>query len=235
MESTVNSTASADILQRHHHSPQEIYGLTANTMARKALTPIVITAGNAAWGTELQIHNGTVIASGDATKLFDLNMAYITAVDTPVRITILEWYYGSTGTPVDTVVITDATDLFTKIGHGLSNGDQVMVSNIVTTTGINTYTAYYVVGVAGTSFQLSLTLGGAEAVVVGGGNGTCSVAKITKTLLTEHLATLAATDGDANPLEIRAPRVPANSKLWCRGISAGGTNVVSFFHGVHIY
>jgi hypothetical protein len=234
MDSLTKSSASADTLQRHHHSPQEIYGLTANTMARKSLSPIVVTAGNAAWGTELQLHDGTVIASGNASVLFDLNICYITNIGTPVRPTILEWYYGSVGTAIDSVVITDATDLFTKVGHGLSDGNQVMVSNLVTSTGINTYTAYYVVGVAGTSFKLSLTSGG-DAVVVGGGNGTCSLSKITKTLLTEHLVSLSATDGDANPLEIRATRIPANSRLWCRGIASGGTNAVSFYHGLHIY
>ena len=84
--------------------------------------------------------------------------------------------FSTDGVPITNVVITDIGDTFTKAGHGLVNGDKVMLSSIVTTTGIDTYTTYYVVNVAGNVFQLSLTSGGA-VVTVAGGDGTCTVAK----------------------------------------------------------
>ncbi len=74
------------------------------------------------------------------------------------------------------VILTDATDLFSKSGHGLVNNDIVVVSSIITTTGLSTTIAYYVINVSGDDFQVSLTPGGA-AVVLSGGNGSCSIRK----------------------------------------------------------
>lgn len=79
-------------------------------------------------------------------------------------------------TVVTGVVLTDATDLFTKAGHGLVNNDRVRLSSIVTTTGINAVTAYYVINVSGDDFQISTSQGGAAVVLTG--NGSCSIQKV---------------------------------------------------------
>lgn len=84
---------------------------------------------------------------------------------------------------ITNVTLTDATDLFTKIDHGLVNNDIIAVSSIVTTTGLSTTTGYYIINVSGNNFQVSLTSGGAP-VVLGGGNGSCSVRKATVIVLT---------------------------------------------------
>ncbi len=65
----------------------------------------------------------------------------------------------------------------TKVAHGLSNGDRVVLFNIVTTTGISNDIMYFVVNKTNDTFQLSLTLGGA-VVLMDTGDGTCNYMKI---------------------------------------------------------
>lgn len=81
------------------------------------------------------------------------------------------------------VVLTDLTDLFTKAGHGLVNGNIIAISSIVTTTGLNTAIGYYVINVSGDNFQVSLINGGSP-VSLGGGDGSCSIRKATVITLT---------------------------------------------------
>ena len=217
----------------HFHSPMQIFGLTANTMARKAVTPIVITGGSDAWGTELEIHNGTVIEGGSSTKQFDLSKILVTAVGTANRVTMIEMYNNALGTASSSVTLTDAGDLFTLAGHGLSNGFKIMLSSIVSTTGINIYTVYYVVGVSGNNFQVALTLGGAAVAITT--NGTCVFKVVTATLIAETMVSRIATAADGYSQEIQMDRQPCNSRISCRAYSAGGTNAVSFFATLHTY
>ena len=220
-------------IETHLHSAQQIYGLTANTMARKALTPIIITGGSDAWGTELELHNGTVIESGSATKYFDSNKIFVTAVGTPNRVTMLEFYNNALATAVTDVALTDEGDLFTKVGHGRTNGDKLMLSSIVDTTGINIYTVYYVVGVIDNDFQVSLTLGGGAVAITT--NGTCSFQVVTPTLITEDVVSKTAVNSDAMEKAIPMERQLCNSRISCRAKAAGGVNAVSFFIGLHTY
>jgi hypothetical protein len=53
-----------------------------------------------------------------------------------------------------------ATDTFTKVGHGLSNGDLVVLRSLVGGAGLREEYPYFVIGVAGNDFQLSETPGG---------------------------------------------------------------------------
>lgn len=48
-----------------------------------------------------------------------------------------------------------STDLLTKVGHGLSNGDLVVLRNLTGGSGLFNEIPYRVVGVAGNDFQLS--------------------------------------------------------------------------------
>ncbi|KKL92040.1 hypothetical protein LCGC14_1888690, partial [marine sediment metagenome] len=59
---------------------------------------------------------------------------------------------------IDTV--TNASNKFTESSHGLSNGERIMLGGTTAPTGLNFYTMYFVVGVAGNDFQVSLTSGG---------------------------------------------------------------------------
>jgi len=53
-----------------------------------------------------------------------------------------------------------STDIFTKVGHGLANGDLVVLRSLTGGAGLVTEFAYYVVGVSGDTFQLSQVSGG---------------------------------------------------------------------------
>ena len=81
-------------------------------------------------------------------------------------------YYKNDDSLVATVVTTGTTDLFTKVGHGLTDGDTIVLSSIVTTTGIFITKVYYIVSVAGNDFQVSLTSGGSAVTLTS--DGTCS-------------------------------------------------------------
>jgi len=70
---------------------------------------------------------------------------------------------------IATVTGAASTDLFTKVGHGLSNGDLVILTEMSGGTGLKAGDAdnaddaalpYYVVGVAGNDFQVSRVSGG---------------------------------------------------------------------------
>jgi len=53
-----------------------------------------------------------------------------------------------------------STDLLTKVSHGLSNGDLVVLRSLTGGAGLVQEYPYYVVGVAGNDFQLSQLSGG---------------------------------------------------------------------------
>ncbi len=67
---------------------------------------------------------------------------------------------------------TDAGDLVTAASHGLSNGWVVVFQTIVTTTGISTFTRYYVVAATSTTFQVAATVGGSAVALTTNGTGT---------------------------------------------------------------
>jgi len=58
------------------------------------------------------------------------------------------------------VSLTDSTDMVTWSWVNVVNGDIVWFSGITTTTGITTFTPYYVINQSESNFQLSLTEGG---------------------------------------------------------------------------
>ena len=73
------------------------------------------------------------------------------------------------------VTFQDSGDTVTLASHGLSNGTKVSFWSITSTTGISTYTTYYVVNTATNTFQLSLTSGGAALPLSTDGSGSMLV------------------------------------------------------------
>jgi hypothetical protein len=219
----------------HFHSSLQIYGQAASSseMVRKSTTPIVVTGGNGVFGTELEVHDGTVIQGGAAGQFFDMNTMFVTAVGTTNRVTILEFYANASAAGI-AATTQAAGDTLTKAGHGLANGTRIQLDTIVTSTGINFYTIYYVVSTAANTFQLSLTLGGG-AVDIATGDGTCNYHVITQTLITETIVSRAAATIDSLPIPMQMPRQPCNTRVSCRANANGGTNAISFFLGLHAY
>jgi hypothetical protein len=229
------SLHSADILQRHHHSAQQVYGMLVSYMSLNTPVKFTVVGGNNAFGTELMITGGTTIESGDSSKYFDLNMIYVVSVSTANKLSVVEFLYGTAGTEITSVVTTDVGDTFTKVDHGLVNGDKIIITNLTTTTGVVANIVYYVVNMAGNVFQLSLTLGGA-AVLLAGGNGTCSFKKISSSTLTSVMVSCAATNSDSIPTPMNALRIPCNSYVFVRAKSETGETIsIGFLLGLHTY
>lgn len=70
------------------------------------------------------------------------------------------------------VTFTDATELVTSAGHGLSNGDGIILETLVSTTGITTGSFYFVVNATTDTFQISTSYGGAITSFTTNGSGT---------------------------------------------------------------
>jgi len=222
-------------LDGHAHSPMQCYGKASDTMSRGAVDQFQLTAGADAYGTELQVHNGTVIESGSATKYFDFNTLFVVAVGTANRATFIEFYYGTQNTGV--VCTSDkGTDKITKATHGLSNGTKLMFSPTANLpAGINSYTVYYIINKADNDFEVSLTSGGAKVDITGDAGGAINYHTLNQTLLTEIYISMAATNADSVPYVFQSPRVTCNNRLWMRGKAKTGTNTVDMFFGLHTY
>jgi len=104
-----------------------------------------------------------------------------------------------TKTGADQAAVEDATsctaasgtDLFTAVGHGLSNDDRVVIGGTAVPTGIDVSRVYFVVGVVGNDFAVSLTSGG--AAVDFSDNGTAVTFKKWDTAATASPTAIAST------------------------------------------
>lgn len=223
------------VLRNHHHSAQQVYGNNVNYMGLNVPIKFTTAGGDNDWGTELMITMGTTIESGSAVKHFDLNTLYVVSASAANKISVIEFLYGTAGTEVTSVVTDDSSDNFTKAGHGLVNGDKIIITALTTTTGLNAYTVYYVINMVGDVFQVSLTLGGA-AVVLGTGDGTCSFKKLTQSTLTSVIVSTAATTSDSTPFPMNSLRIPCNSYLFVRTKSETSSTIsIGFLLGLHTY
>ncbi len=69
------------------------------------------------------------------------------------------------------VTFTDATDRVGLTAHGFQNGDAISFMTINSTTGILTYTTYYVINRTANDFQLATTPGGSAVNLTTNGTG----------------------------------------------------------------
>lgn len=70
------------------------------------------------------------------------------------------------------VTFQDSGDTVTRSSHGLSNDTAVSFPSITSTTGISSYTRYYVVNATTNTFQISDTIGGNAKTLTTNGSGT---------------------------------------------------------------
>jgi hypothetical protein len=95
-----------------------------------------------------------------------ITMANTTGIEVGMQVT-------GTGSPLITrldITLNDTDDRVDLTNHGLSNGDEVSFSVIVTTSGITENRIYYVAGtILPNSFQLAATLGGLVLPLTGNG------------------------------------------------------------------
>jgi hypothetical protein len=79
------------------------------------------------------------------------------------------------GHPIKAATLTDTGDLVTVNAHGYANGDQVVFSTIVSTTGLTAGQRYYVISSTTNTFQVSTSAGGSAVALTT--NGTANVQK----------------------------------------------------------
>jgi hypothetical protein len=219
----------------HIHNSEKVYG--QNTwMTADYPVKFTVIGGDNAWGTELMLTDGATIEAGSANMSFDLNTFYVVSVSAANKISTIELLYGTIGAPITPIVCDDSDDDFELAGHGLAVGDKIVFNTVTTTTGLAANVVYYVLaGSDANHFQVSYTLGGG-AVVLGGGDGTCSVSKLTQTSLTKFYVSEAATTSSANPYHLIAPKVRCNNRIFIRARSeATQTISVGFLLGLHTY
>lgn len=219
----------------HAHSPMQGYGKATNNLSRGALDTFQVAAGNNAFGTEIQIHDGTVVESGSATKYFDFNTMFVTAVNTANRAMFIEFYYGSRAAGIS-CTFDHTGELVLRNNHGLTDGTKIMFSTDNTLpAALNNYTTYYVRDKTDNNFKVSLTLGGSAVLLADNGTGNHNYHVLTQTLLTEIYISMAATNSDSLPFNLHSPRILCNNRLWVRGKAKDGTNTVDAFFGLHTY
>lgn len=78
---------------------------------------------------------------------------------------------GTGVTDARAVTFQDSGDTVTRVAHGIPNGQKVSFSSITTTTGISTYTVYYVVNATADTFQVADTAGGTAKTLTTDGSG----------------------------------------------------------------
>ena len=114
------------------------------------------------WGAPAVVSLSGTTTSGSTT----VTMASTSGLSTGMEIS---------GTGIsDAVAVTfqDTGDTVTRNAHGLSNGTPVSFASITSTTGISTYTRYYVVNATTNTFQVSDTVGGSAKALTTNGSGT---------------------------------------------------------------
>jgi hypothetical protein len=86
--------------------------------------------------------------------------------------------------------VVASTNVFTSLNHGLANGDTVHVVGDAVPAGLSSTALYWVVGVSGSTFQLSATNGGSAVDVTA--DGSCSVV---------HVQNIAPTSASSNAVD----------------------------------
>ena len=82
------------------------------------------------------------------------------------------------------VTFQDTGDTVTKAAHGFLNGQKIAFSSITSTTGISTYTNYYIVNKTTDTFQVASTQGGTALVLTTDGTGSAYVPQYRQVVIT---------------------------------------------------
>jgi len=247
--STAESVAyKLEEIQDHHHNTELLWGNTSNDMAANIPIKFTVVGGNNAFGTELMLTDGTVIESGDATKQFDFETLYVVSVSAANQISRIQFLYSDINTPVactfDDVGHGDGNDVVISSGHGLSNGDKVVLKagGGALPGGVNDYTCYYVTDINTDTFNVSLTSGGADVDLTEDG-GACtwspiesSVQTAVQTSLSNKFISMAAVNNDSVPFVMKSDKIGTNQRMFVRALSeAGQTISIGFLMGLHVY
>lgn len=245
---TANSLAyRTEELEKHFHGEGMTFGGTSAgdpTLLQDSTTPVVVTGGNNVYGTEVIISKGASIEGGSATKKFDLNMMYVSALGAVNNITQVEFFAFAAGTPKVAAAVT-ATNKITDATNVVADNDKVFFTSIASNTGIDVNTVYFVRARAAGNFEVSLTRGGA-AVDIAGADGAVSYVSLgasdangraltLQPRITSTYISKVAVNSDILIQELRMPRKACNSYISVRAKATGASNAISFLLGGHTY
>jgi len=239
-----------EVIEKHFHTAGQCFGNLSNDMDSQTPIKFTVVGGNNAWGTELMLTDGTVIESGSATKKFDLNTLFVVSTSAANKITVVDLLYSPIATAVACTFDFEggaADDIVVSAGHGLENGDKVVLKagGGALATGFNDYTCYYVVGKGTDYFQVALTVGGAAVVIsddggaafwypVNAAGATQGAGVQTEAGCIMHSA--AAVNSDSQPFSIAMPKIGCNQRLFIRAKSETGSTIsIGFLLGLHTY
>jgi hypothetical protein len=220
-------------VESHLHSQNKVYGIAAVApliASRGSTAPLTVTGGNATTGTSMLISKGSF-----DSVYFDPSKVQISAVSNANSPTLLEFYSGVLGGAVAYTGEAD-DDVITASGHGLSNGDRFIFDTLNNETyGVTTNVVYFARDVSGTTFKVEATSGGGAINITTDISG--NIKKISSpTLKTEIMISMAATNADAQTIEIGCPRILSAAAFWVVAKSkSGDTTLVSFFLDIHNY
>src|SRR5574337_1303422 len=114
----------------------------------------------------------TVNASAGVTSEYDIPYANVA---------------GSTDVGIASAVavtFTDSGDTVNRTAHGFQNGQKIAFSAITSTTGISTYTTYYVVNTTADTFQVASSIGGSAIALTTDGSGSAYAPEYRQVLVT---------------------------------------------------
>ena len=235
-------------IEKHFHNDEQVYGNLNNDMTADTPIKFTVIGGNDAYGTELMLTDGTVVESGSSTKQFDFDTLYVLSVSAANKISLIQILCSDINTPVactfDFTGHADGEDVVISNGHGLSNGDKVVLKagGGALATGFVDYITYYVTDSNTDTFNVSLTSGGADVTISDDGGAAfwypveSSIQTAVQTNLTKKFISMAAVNVDSHAFQLRAPRITCNQRLHVRALSeAGSTISIGFLLGLHSY
>lgn len=153
-----------------------------NNLGSSHLASQTITVNNLSHYNTAPVSKSVTTTAGSTT---------VTAADTS------NLYAGQfvTGTNISTpvaVTFTDSGDTVDLAGHGLTDGTVIGFTSITSTTGISTYTVYYVINAALNNFQISTSVGGSPVSLTNDGSGNMYYANYIASIVPNTSVTLTA-------------------------------------------
>ena len=223
-------------IEHHLHHVEQTFGNNSGFMAADIPTKFTVIGGDLVHGTELLIHRGDVIESGDPTKKVDLDTFYLVSVSAANKISVVEFLSADAGADI-TGTVVETTEVYTRTGGDpmVVDNDKVVVTALTNITGPLAYEVYYVTDVVDSTFKLSRTLGGAS-VALGGSDGTFTIKKLTQSTLSKLWVSAANTTTDSAPIDVSCPRIPCSSYISVRALSESGSTIsIGFLLSLHTY
>lgn len=231
---TFNPVAQTDTLLAHHHNSQLVYGKASASsfMVKDSTLPFTITGGDDIWGAEIEINNGTALESGNPNHYFDLNKIFVSSVSAANKLTHLRFNINTPGSEV-ACTFTSANNTVNHVGHGLLDGEKVMIKSAVSNSGMTAENVYTVTAKAADTFKL---MSNGAIVDIAGADGAGVYFKVTQTAMTQLPVSKIAQNADVLSEEVVSPRVSCDKRISVVAKSfAGSTIAVGFVISLHIY